>query len=404
MSFVLHLTEYCADERTIRSMNLRDLSEIRRRLNPDKRFPSLLCGCYVDHIGNPITSFAVPVATLYETENEKYMALFKKVLSGQIGQTLTPIAFPTESDRLLLKIRDTGMRDEEAVQTLFTRLIAGIRAEHPDMQSVEDAQNAENWLILLLQDQLDVRKRDVNGEIDHENSDGSFSYFLCAICPVKQDKPALKYVPSDGMFHERASDWLAGVPAMGFLFPLYEDGAADVNTLLFYSRNINDAHEAFLKAAFNVDAVMPATEQTETFQSLLAQTLGTECSLNVVQEMHEVVSELIEEQQKDKEAEPLMLSKQDVARVLTDGGVSPEKVEAFQDGYDKTFGAGTVLPAVNVVAPKQFKVELPSVSIKVDPKQADILETRVIDGRSYLLIPIEGDIAVNGQPVFAQDK
>ena len=63
-----------------------------------------------------------------------------------------------------------------------------------------------------------------------------------------------------------------------------------------------------------------------------------------------------------------------------------------------------MLPAVNVVAPKQFKVELPSVSIKVDPKQADILETRVIDGRSYLLIPIEGDIAVNGQPVFAQDK
>ena len=115
--------------------------------------------------------------------------------------------------------------------------------------------------------------------------------------------------------------------------------------------------------------------------------------------MHEVVSGLLEEQ--DKDDEPLMLSKQDVARVLTDGGVSPERVEAFRDGFDKTFGAGTVLPAVNVVTPKQFKVDLPSVSIKVDPKQADILETRVIDGRSYLLIPIEGDIAVNGQPVFA---
>lgn len=35
------------------------------------------------------------------------------------------------------------------------------------------------------------------------------------------------------------------------------------------------------------------------------------------------------------------------------------------------------------------------------PKQADLLETRVIDGRSCLLIPIEGNIAVNGQPVFA---
>ena len=175
-----------------------------------------------------------------------------------------------------------------------------------------------------------------------------------------------------------------------------------MNTILFFSKDSKDAHESFLKAAFNIEAKMPASEQTDNFQALLAQALGTECSLDLVQEMHETVSELIEEQQKDKDAEPLMLSKQDVARVLTDAGVSEEKTEAFRKGFDATFGAGAVLPAVNIVAPKQFKVDLPSVSIKVDPKQADLLETRVIDGRSYLLIPIDGDIAVNGQPVFAK--
>ena len=50
-------------------MNQRDLAEIKRRLNPDKRNPSLICGCYIDYIGNPITSFSVPVASLYEQEN-----------------------------------------------------------------------------------------------------------------------------------------------------------------------------------------------------------------------------------------------------------------------------------------------------------------------------------------------
>ena len=380
-------------------MNQRDLAEIKRRLNPDKRNPSLICGCYLDHIGNPITSFELPVATLYEQENEKYMAIFKKVLSGQIGQNLTPIAFPAESDELLLRVRDTAMNDPEALQALFTRLTAGIRAEHPDMQSVEDAMKAENWLILLMHDDLDVRSRDVNGEIDYENSDRAFSYLLCAICPVKRDKPALRYVPEDGVFHDRAPEWLAAAPALGFLFPLYESGAADVNTFLFYSKDSRDAHEDFLRAAFDVEAIMPAAEQTENFQSLLAQSLGAECSLDVVQEMHEAVTGLIEE--RDKDDEPLMLSQKDVARMLTEGGVSEERVEAFKKGFDETFGAGAVLPAVNVVAPKQFKVEMPSVSIKVDPKQADLLETRVIDGRSYLLIPIEGDIAVNGQPVFA---
>ena len=151
------------------------------------------------------------------------------------------------------------------------------------MQSVEDAQNAENWLILMLHDDIDVRKRDVNEEIDYENSDRAFSYILCAVCPVKQEKPALRYVPGDGVFHERIPEWLAGNPELGFLFPLYEGGAADVNTMLFFSRNSSNAHEAFLKAAFNVEAEMPATEQTDNFQTLLAQALGTECSLDVVQ-------------------------------------------------------------------------------------------------------------------------
>ena len=381
-------------------MNQRDLSEIKRRLNPDKRNPSLVCGCYVDYIGNPITSFELPVASMDEQENEKYMSIFKKVLSGQIGQTLMPIAYPVEEDDLLLRVRDSALNDEASVQELFTKLIAGIRAEHPDLQSVEQAQTADNWLILLMHDDLDVRRRDGNGEIDLENSDGAFSYVLCAVCPVKQDKSALKYDPADSIFRDRAPEWIAGAPALGFLFPLYEGGAADVNTILFFSKDSNDSHEAFLKAAFNLEAVMPPAEQTENFQALLAQSLGTECSLDVVQEMHEVVSNLLEEQGKDDE--PLMLSKQDVARVLTDGGVSAERVEAFQNGFDATFGAGAVLPAVNIVTPKQFKVDLPSISIKVDPKQADLLETRVIDGRSYLMIPIEGDISVNGQPVFAK--
>jgi hypothetical protein len=38
-----------------------------------------------------------------------------------------------------------------------------------------------------------------------------------------------------------------------------------------------------------------------------------------------------------------------------------------------------------------------------DPElDRDLLETRVIDGRSYLLIPIDGELEVNGQPVVAR--
>ena len=120
-------------------MNLRDLADIRRRLNPDKHNPAIICGCYIDHIGNPITSFQLPVATLSEQENEEYMSIFTKTLAGQIGQTLTPVEFPSAEDDILLRARDSTLNDHEVLLVLFSRLISGICEEHPDMQSLEDA-------------------------------------------------------------------------------------------------------------------------------------------------------------------------------------------------------------------------------------------------------------------------
>jgi len=78
--------------------------------------------------------------------------------------------------RILLTCFSTGLKNEEANNALFTRLIAGIRAEHPDTQSVEEAQKADNWLILLMHDTMDVRLRNQNDEIDYENSDGMLIY------------------------------------------------------------------------------------------------------------------------------------------------------------------------------------------------------------------------------------
>ena len=74
-------------------MNQRDLSQLKRRLNPDKRNPTVLRGCYVSFDGTVISTFAQPVFHLPAEENEKYMALFKRVLGGTMGQNLREIDF-----------------------------------------------------------------------------------------------------------------------------------------------------------------------------------------------------------------------------------------------------------------------------------------------------------------------
>lgn len=384
-------------------MNQRDLAELKRRLNPDKRNPTVIRGCYVTADGQLISSFAQPVYHLPAEENEKYMALFKRVLGGTMGQNLQEIDFSAaqvmdgEEHRILSTMRESGLTDEEAVEAFFDRAIACIRQMGgADEQSVDRQQNACNYLILLLHDGYDIAYRDSNGDADSEQSTDVFSYILCAICPVKQTKPALSYFMTENEFHSRIADWVVSAPEMGFLFPAYEERSANIYRAMFYTKDSADMHDAFIDGVFGSELPMPAQQQQETFQTVLQDALEEECSMDVVQAVHETVRTRLEEQKADKTAEPLKLSKQDVREVLEGCGVSMERAAAFEDKYSEAFGAYAEIPAVNVVAPKQFQVTTPSVSIRVDPERSDLIETRMIDGRCYILVLADGEVEVNG--------
>lgn len=384
-------------------MNQRDFAEIRRRLNPDRRNPSVIRGCYVSHDGQVIAAFAQPVYGMAQDELEKYMAIFKKVLSGTAGQNLLPVEFTAkqtmegEEHKLLMDMRATSLKDDMAVNEFYGKVVAYIQAvKEQEIQSVEAAQTACNYLVLLLHDGYDVPYKDNNGETDAEQSTDLFSYILCAVCPVKPTKPALGYFAAEGEFHNKPTDWMVAMPELGFLFPAFEERSANIYTTMFYTRDSGNLHDDFLKNVFGAEPQMPASEQKETFQNILQETLKEECSLDVMQAVHETVSTMIEERKADKHAEPLKLTRQDVKDVLESCGVSQEKTDAFDRQYTEAFGAYAELPAVNMVTPKSFKVNTPSVTINVDPAHSDLIQTRIIDGRRYILVLADGDVAVNG--------
>ena len=51
-----------------------------------------------------------------------------------------------------------------------------------------------------------------------------------------------------------------------------------------------------------------------------------------------------------------------------------------------------------ICASKKFEVKTADVQLTVDPERSYLIETRVIDGRPYLLIPAEG-VEINGLAV-----
>ena len=97
-----------------------------------------------------------------------------------------------------------------------------------------------------------------------------------------------------------------------------------------------------------------------------------------------------------EEQEPLQLDKTDVRKVFEKSGVSSEKMECFDQNYEETAGEKTSLLATNITETKKFQIETPDIVIKVNPERADLIETRVIDGRQCLVIAVDDHIEVNG--------
>ena len=193
-------------------------------------------------------------------------------------------------------------------------------------------------------------------------------------------------------------------PEMGFLFPAFDDRAANIYNALFYTKKPDDLHQEFIDAVFHTEPPMSAAEQRESFQAALTDALGDVCGLEVVQTIYEQLTEKIAQHKESKDPEPLSLTAKDVGKMLLEYGVDEEKAAAFEKQCAESLGEGAALNPVNLVDTGRFEVKTPEARLIVDPVCSYVVETRVIDGKRYILIPAGGDVEVNGMPICAQNS
>ena len=231
--------------------------------------------------------------------------------------------------------------------------------------------------------------------MDADASDAVFSYVVCCVCPVKERKAELGFFPGDNEFHSCAGQIVAA-PELGFLFPAFDDRAANIYNALFYSRKADEIHQEVIDSVFHTTAPMSATEQKEAFQNALSEALGDACNMELVQSIHDRLRDQIDQHKESHNPEPLELSVSDAAAILRDNGVEEEKILAFRDNCSAQFGDGATLNPANLIDSGRFEVKTADATISVDPEHSYLVETRIIDGRKYLLIPADEDIEVNG--------
>ena len=193
-------------------------------------------------------------------------------------------------------------------------------------------------------------------------------------------------------------------PALGFLFPAFDNRATNIYNALYYTRDVKQSQDAFVEAVFNAPIPLPAAEQKKTFEALLSTSLGEDCSMEVMQNVHDQLCQRIELHKESKVPEPLLIGKEDVKEVLSSCGVAQEHLAKFSVDYDEAFGYETDLHPKNIIDSKKFEVHTPDVVIKVDPARSDLIETRVIGGVKYIMICADEDVEVNGVSINIQDE
>ena len=368
-------------------MNKKEVLEIRKQFTPANCAITRIAGCYVDHEKNKKMESKSAFLSLPEEEAFKYFDIFKKTLSGTMGKNMLNMEFPIDQEmpggtqEFLMKLKASKLEDDMLLEEFYDKVIATY-------------EYAENYYIILIHAMYDVPGRSSDNMEMFDASDEVYEYLVCSICPVSLSKAGLSYNAESNCIQDRIRDWVVDMPDKGFLFPAFNDRSTDIHGVLYYTKKSEDLQPELIEQLLGARMPMSANTQKETFQMLIEDTLGEDGDYETIRNIHDTLNDMIEEHK--EEPEPLQLDKTDVRKVFEKSGVSSEKMECFDQNYEETEGEKTSLLATNITETKKFQIETPDIVIKVNPERADLIETRVIDGRQCLVIAVDDHIEVNG--------
>ena len=371
-------------------MHKKEVLEIRKQYKPEECSITRICGCYVNGNKEIVAQSRDAFLSLPDEEIFKYLTIFKQTLSGTIGKNLINMEFPLEQEmpggtqEFLLQLRESKLQDDMLLEEFYQKII-------------ENYYYGENYYIILIHVAYDIPGKSTDGSEMFDASDEVYEYLLCSICPVQLSKEGLCYNPETNHMENRIRDWLVEPPVKGFLFPAFNDRSTDIHGLLYFSKQAEDLQPEFIENALGCTFPMSAGSQKNTFQSVVMNTLGEECEYDVIRNIHDGLNDILEEAKESPE--PPVLTKPELKRLLSDSGVTEERMETFDTNFDHIAGEKAEFLVPNIAETRKFSIETPDIVIKVNPERADLVETRVINGRRCLVIEMTDQVEVNGVPI-----
>lgn len=359
-------------------MNKKEVLEIKKQFSPVNCGITRIAGCFVNLDKEIVSTFRKAFLSLNEEEMFSYLDLFKKGLSGRIGQKLLNVEFPVkeknEKADSLKALRDSKLTDAKILEKFFREI-------------VESYRYSESYVILLIHGVYDIPgKADAVLGRAFDASEDVYEHIMCCICPVSLDKASLAYNNNKNDIEYKVRNQLIQVPATAFLYPAFDDRTANLHAMLYYTKKSSEIHPEFLESMFDVVTVHSAEDQ----KTAVAAALET---VDVSMQNLILLKEEKENMKKDL-AETVKLNAKEMEKLC-------QKCEIEADGLSTILNKEGINEVImdNIFSDDKTTIRTDNIRIQLKNDVLDKIEVRKIDGVNCILIHPDGRIHIDDIPV-----
>lgn len=370
-------------------MNKKEVSEIKKHFTDDDNFLNIgkVITAFVDAEKNIKCKTTKSFSLIEEQQASLTLNALKKVFSGKVSKNLMEFSFPNPcyaeggTQNILYKATRTKLESEKEADELLEHIVSKLNY-------------LSTYAVFIASCSYSVFKK-AKDETAYDDSDSNYSFIVCAVCPVEIKENGLVYDEElNDIVKKPSTDRAVGdAPTDGFIFPSFCQGGADVNHVMYYTKKPKAPNVSLIEEVLGCRFIATAIDEKVTFMDIMNNVVAEELNFQVVTTVNEKIGEYIAQNQ--DETDPPVVDKERLCKILSDSGVSEEKLETLDKVYENIVGE-TSMKASNLVESKTV-ITAPSVTVNIKKDGLSKVQTRTIDGKKYLLVDLnDPEISING--------
>ncbi|HYK73554.1 MAG TPA: DUF4317 domain-containing protein [Pseudoneobacillus sp.] len=377
-------------------MNKKDIANIRKqfKLNNNLLVIREIFTVYVQkESGEIYHHFCQPFQMLEKETQELFLANFKKVLTGDVDSKLFELKFQHgvegSTQTLLFQGTQAGSLDwQENMLQIVEKMFAHAKYEFDTVVTFIRGEYRKP-----------TRKRDMESEEGGDDAVYSSHFTLCSLNKTDQPKKTLIFDYIEKEFKpNNASDPILNLaaPLSGFMFPAFNDNAADVNRILYYAGKVNQPDVSYIESVLNCEDIITAAEDKDIFEVILNKVVGDQVDTRVIANVYEEIDKIVQESAEAEESEPPKLDYKDVSRILEVSGVENVDEAKVEHAFKDVIADETHEFKAKSLVPKSIKVKTEVANLSINPKELKNVKYIMYNGKRCLLIELNEDILIEG--------